>query len=227
MHVRKWKRGLQLEIHECSVYMQFKSTKGKPWSTSEEKYLYREVKFWLAWYTPFWTTQNMSCEHRSHFEYWYLSGNLTCVSHMGSLRILSLVNYLHIQLSIRIYIYIYSPYWMHIFWLQEEPSWSDQCNQLLGSQNLLSHQWPSTFLFLIVSSPKIREFSQMLDLKKGHFRKVRFSRQFPGITTWGQMGTSSMPSFSFMGSDLFDLYRVPGIGEVIISSRFKHGGQTN
>lgn len=34
---------------------------------------------------------------------------------------------------------------------------------------------------------------------------------FKRITTWGQMGTSSMPSFSFMGSDLFDLYRVPGL----------------
>eukprot|EP00435_Cladocopium_sp_Y103_P040274 s681_g10.t3 len=34
---------------------------------------------------------------------------------------------------------------------------------------------------------------------------------FKRITTWGQMGTSSMPSFSFMGADLFDLYRVPGL----------------
>lgn len=31
------------------------------------------------------------------------------------------------------------------------------------------------------------------------------------MTTWGQMGTSNMPSFTFMGADYFDLYRVPGL----------------
>ena len=30
------------------------------------------------------------------------------------------------------------------------------------------------------------------------------------MSAFNQMGTSSMPSFSFMGSDRFDLYRVPG-----------------
>jgi len=34
---------------------------------------------------------------------------------------------------------------------------------------------------------------------------------FKRVSAFNQMGTSSMPSFSFMGSDRFDLYRVPGL----------------
>mmetsp|Transcript_50936 Transcript_50936/g.95296 ORF Transcript_50936/g.95296 Transcript_50936/m.95296 type:complete len:339 (-) Transcript_50936:49-1065(-) len=34
---------------------------------------------------------------------------------------------------------------------------------------------------------------------------------FKRVSTFNQIGTSSMPSFSFMGSDRFDLYRVPGL----------------
>ncbi|CAK9024644.1 unnamed protein product [Durusdinium trenchii] len=39
----------------------------------------------------------------------------------------------------------------------------------------------------------------------------KYRMYFKRVTTWGQMGTSSMPSFSFFGADLFDLYRVPGL----------------
>ncbi|CAE7193410.1 unnamed protein product [Symbiodinium pilosum] len=34
---------------------------------------------------------------------------------------------------------------------------------------------------------------------------------FKRVSAWNQMGTSSMPSFSFLGSDRFDLYRIPGL----------------